>query len=252
VTLDPKLTGKYPLIPFRFRRHVTRVDRAVVGRYAQYAVCDISDWVGRLYTMTDEIRPLYAGAPRVLGSAVTVKAPRGDNAAVKAAAEFVTPGDVLVIDAQGFTGWCAGGFGMLISAIEDRGLGGVIVNGAYRDVVEFRHARVGLYGVALSPATGPKLGPGEINVPVACGGVVVHPGDLVVADEDGVVVVPSEFAGQVADHIDAIHDRKASQGRGNDRVQDLEQRRNEVVARLFEQMGGNWLDETASEPRTSA
>ncbi len=152
---------------------------------------------GRLYTMTDEIRPLYAGAPRVVGTAVTVKAPRGDNAAVKAGAEFITPGDVLVIDAQGFTGWCAGGYSMLAAAVKDRGLAGVIVNGAYRDVAEFRQAHLGLYGISLSAGTGPKLGPGEINVPVACGGVVLHAGDLVVADEDGVVVVPRANVAEV-------------------------------------------------------
>lgn len=190
-----------PVVSFRARRSVLRLPQGLVEGYANIPVADISDAVGRLYTMDASIRPLYEGAPRLLGSAVTVKCPAGDNFGVKAALSLVEPGDVLVIDGQGFTDWCLGGFRMLGTAIAERGLQGVIVNGAYRDALECKAAGFPIYAKGIAPWSGAKHGPAEINVPVACGGVIIEPGDIVIADMDGCVAVPRTSASSVFEYV---------------------------------------------------
>ncbi|GAA2858010.1 regulator of RNase E activity RraA [Aminobacter niigataensis] len=192
---------RYPTVTFRARLSFLRLPMGLVESFSSAPIADLSDAVGRLYTMDSSIRPLYPDAPRLLGSAVTVKCPAGDNFGVKSALRLIEPGDVLVIDGQGFTDWCLGGFRMLEEAIADRGLRGVIVNGAYRDAEQCSAARFAVYAKAISPWSGPKRGPAEINVPVACGGVIVEPGDVVVADQDGAVVVPRLFATAVLRRI---------------------------------------------------
>jgi 4-hydroxy-4-methyl-2-oxoglutarate aldolase len=203
-------TGKQGIIPSVIVSDTPRPSGAEVLRIGEWPVADISDLVGRLYTMTSEIRPLYQPAPRLLGTALTVRAPRGDNAAVKAALAMLRDGDVLVIDAQGFTDWCCGGFNMLRQARASFELGGVLVNGAYRDVADFASAGLPLYGIAANPATGPKLGPGEINVPVSCGNVIVNPGDIVYGDPDGVAVVPRQHVSLIIDVLDQRRGRRGS------------------------------------------
>lgn len=116
---------------------------------------------------------------------------------VRALAE-ARAGDVLVVDAKGFSHWCLGGYRLLDHARKDCGLAGLLVNGAYRDVEEIREARFPVYATGVSPFSGPKAGPGEVNVPVACGGVVVHPGDIVSASSEGIVVVPARATRDVA------------------------------------------------------
>ncbi|MCI0144074.1 hypothetical protein KNN17_21195 [Arthrobacter bambusae] len=196
------MTGKLPVIGAQHQPRVEGADPSIILRLASHSTADLSDLVGRLYTMTPEIRPLYTPCPRMAGTAVTVRTARGDNQAVKDAVADIQTGDVLVIDAQGFTGWCSGGYGMLRAATADGKLAGVIVNGAYRDIAEFEVAGLPIYGIATSPATGPKLGPGQINVAVSCGNVIINPGDVIIADAEGVIVVPhsqSEVIATVAD-----------------------------------------------------
>jgi regulator of RNase E activity RraA len=146
-----------------------------------------------------------------VGTAITAKCPPGDNLAVKKALTLTQPGDVLVIDAQGFTEWCLGGFQMLKRAIKERGLRGLIVHGAYRDASEAKEGQFPIYAVGTSTWSGPKVGPGEINVPVCCGGVIVHPGDVVCASGDGIVVVPRAYIGAVIDRLRSVQRAKASQ-----------------------------------------
>ncbi|SDO04785.1 RraA family protein [Ensifer sp. YR511] len=195
---------RYPTVTFRVRRSFLRLPAGLIEGFRGTPIADLSDAVGRLYTLDGTIRPIYPGAPRLLGSAVTVKCPAGDNFGVKAALQLIEPGDVLVIDGQGFTEWCLGGFRMLETAIAERGLRGVIVNGAYRDVEQCAAARFPVFAKAIAPWSGPKKGPAEINVPVACGGVIVEPGDLVVADLDGAVVIPRLYATAVQDRIQKV------------------------------------------------
>lgn len=190
-------SGKYPLVTFRIRQDFPRHSPRLLSAFESCFTPDVSDLVGRMYTMDASIKSLYTPAPKLVGTALTVKCPPGDNVGVKKALYLVKPGDVLVIDAQGFMEWCLGGFGMLVRAIRERGLKGLVVNGAYRDISQFQQANFPIYAKGVAPWSGPKRGPAEINVPVCCGGVIVHPGDAIVADEDGVAVVPY-------DHVEAV------------------------------------------------
>lgn len=158
---------------------------------------DVSDAVGRLYTMGSRIRSLYQPVPRLVGVALTVKAHPGDNLAVHGALARVQPGDVLVVDWQGYADGCGSGAASLVVPIR-RGLAGVVIDGGWRDVDELRAMGFPVFGrreVIFSPG---KREPGELNVPVCCGGVIVEAGDVVVADAEGVAVVPRRHAEDVA------------------------------------------------------
>ncbi len=233
------MSGRYPLVSFRIRNTFPRLAPALVKRFEKYPLCDISDKVGRMYTMDDTIRPFYEPAPKLLGTALTVKCPPGDNMGVKKALQMIEPGDVLVVDALGFTEWCLGGYDMLILAIQERGMKGLMVNGAYRDVALAKAANFPIYCKGAAPYSGHKLGPFEINVPVCCGGVIVHPGDLVTASEgEGAVVVPQGYAAPIADAIDdykkTVVDRSWAVKREADR--------DEYFETVFKERSGVYLD----------
>lgn len=161
----------------------------VLGFFAGTPVTDVSDTVGRLYTMDPGVRPLYAPMRRLVGVALTVKAPPGDNWAVHAGLGRAVPESVLVVDWRGHTASCGGGHTMLQPAI-GRGLAGLVIDGAWRDVEEIAASGFPVCGRAVSAFSPGKRELGELNVPVSCGGVVVRPGDVIVGDADGVAVVP--------------------------------------------------------------
>lgn len=181
---------KIGVLPFRIGEDAARMDEALASFIGNASVTEISDCVGPMYTLDGGVRPFCTSDKQVYGSALTVKCPPGDNVAVFKAISLGRPGDILVVDAKGFNNWCLGGFEMLEYAVNQLGIRAFIVNGAYRDIVEIREAGLPLFATGISPLAGPKGGGGEVNVPVCCGGVVIHPGDLVVASDEGVVVVP--------------------------------------------------------------
>jgi len=189
---------KKPLTPFIFHRDFERPAAADVAALAAADVTRVSDLAGRMYTCHPSIRALTATAVPMCGPAFTVKCPPGDNLGVMAAVRTVGRGDVLVVDGQGFTQWCMGGFELLKYARDVRGMAGLLVHGAWRDVQEAQAEGLPVYGLAVSPHSGPKFGPAEVNVPVACGGVVISPGDVVCASAEGVAVVPRASAAAVA------------------------------------------------------
>ena len=192
---------KYPVVPSVIREDFERPDTGLVSLFAAQYVPDVCDAVGRMYTVRG-VRSLFEPAIPVVGPALTVRCPPGDNFGVKTALTLARPGDVLVVDGQGFSDWCLGGFQMLQNAIHIRGLKGLIVYGAYRDAGEARSAGFPIYATGIAPWSGPKLGPVEINVPVGCGGVIVHPGDIICASEEGIAVVPQAYAARVAEAIE--------------------------------------------------
>jgi 4-hydroxy-4-methyl-2-oxoglutarate aldolase len=188
--------GHRPVVPPIVRAHAPPPDSALLERFGTAFIPDVSDAVGRLYTMDRGIRPLYEPMHRLVGQALTVKAAPGDNLAVHGALAMVRDGDVLVIDWRG-TDACATGAGSLALPIRD-GLRGAVVDGGWRDIAELEAIGFPVFGRGISAWSPPKARPGEINVPVVCGGVVVTPGDIIVGDREGVAVVPREFAAQVA------------------------------------------------------
>ena len=174
---------------------------ALVKVIAGADVTKLSELVGRMYTMNASLRPLGPVALPLTGVATTAKCPPGDNLGLVKALTLVAAGDVLVVDAQGFSEWCLGGFQLLRYARDTRGLAGLVVNGAYRDVPEAQEAAFPVYATAIAPYSGPKAGPFEINVPVCCGGVIVQAGDVISANNEGIVVVPQRSVRDVADAI---------------------------------------------------
>ena len=180
-----------------FERPAATLVQAIAGK----DVTRISELVGRMYTMDASVRALGPLALPVTGVVTTAKCPPGDNLGLVKALTLVEAGDVLVVDAQGFSEWCLGGFQLLKHARDTRGLAGLIVNGAYRDVAEAQDAGFPVYATAVAAYSGPKAGPCEVNVPVCCGGVIVQAGDVVSASAEGLVVVPRRSLQAVVDAL---------------------------------------------------
>lgn len=178
-------------------RDFERVPAALLKRLGKFPAAIIGDVLGRRNLMAAHIRPVNP-ARRLCGPALTVETRAGDNLMVHAALELARPGDVLVIDAHGDVSTAIMG-GLMGLAAEKIGLGGVIIDGALRDRDELFAFKVPYYCKAFTPCGPDKDGPGQINLPISCGGVAIQPGDAIVGDADGIVVVPRAMAAAAAD-----------------------------------------------------
>ncbi|MDQ4085164.1 MAG: RraA family protein [Actinomycetota bacterium] len=179
---------------------------AVVVRFRNVSVATVSDAQERLWALDGGIRAMWSAATCV-GPALPVYTRAGDNLAVHRALDIARPGDVLVVNGQGDTSRALLG-GLLAARALQRGLAGVVVDGAVRDVDEIAAVGLPVFARASTPAGPYKHGPAEIGLPVACGGVVCSPGDIVCGDCDGVAVVPLSRAERVADAIGGILDKE--------------------------------------------
>lgn len=164
--------------------------------------CALSDCMGRFGAMTADMRPLF-DAIRFAGPAVTARTLASDLAAVFKAIDISTPGDVVVVDAHGSKDTAFWGENMTISA-QNRGVAAAVIDGACRDVVEIRRLGFPLYSRGIVPNVAAIAGYGQVNVSVQCGGQPVAPGDLIVADENGVVVVPLHAAAELLQRTRAL------------------------------------------------
>ncbi len=168
-------------------RDIQRIDPELVARAAQYPSSILADVAGRRGALCSRIAPL-APTMRLAGPALTIDVRPGDNLMIHAAMALARPGDVLVIDGKGDES-CALMGEIMVSQCMALGIAGVVVYGAVRDTEAIRALGFPMYAVGANPNGPSKLVPGRINWPVSVGGVTVQPGDLVVADGDGVVVV---------------------------------------------------------------
>lgn len=160
-----------------------------MGNDCPFPTALLSDAAEAPVALAVRIRPIWPGA-RLTGTAFTVRTPPGEHYAVKQAALSAGRGDVIVIDGGGATD--AALWGDILARVGlERGLAGLVVDGAVRDAEEIERLGFPVFAVATVPA-GPrgKTTPGEVGVPVRCGGVIVEPGDVVYGDRDGVVVIP--------------------------------------------------------------
>jgi RraA family protein len=188
-----------------------RAPRDVVKLYADFVTPNISDNMNRINGVCAEIRPMH-GSTQLLGSAFTVKTRPGDNLMVHKALDMLQPGDALVIDAGGDTTNAILGEIIMRLAIGN-GATGIVVDGAIRDAAAFSEAGFPCFARGATHRGPYKDGPGEINVPVTVGGAIVNPGDVVVGDADGVVVVPLEEAEELAQKVRKIVEKEAVQMR---------------------------------------
>lgn len=173
------------------RRELVRVSPEVVAQAARFQVAILADVAGRRGTL-DRVAAVAPGM-KLAGPAFTVEVRAGDNLMIHAAMAMAKPGDVLVIDGKGDTS-CALMGALMINACKVMGLGGIVIDGAVRDTEELRELGFPVFAVGANPNGPTKFIPGRINWPISAGGVAVSPGDLVVGDADGVVVVESEKA----------------------------------------------------------
>ena len=183
------------------KRNIVRADRAAVEQLSRFGVATIHEAMGRAGLMKPYLRPVYPGA-RICGTAVTVLLQPGDNWMMHVAAEQLQPGDVAVAactadNTDGFFG------DLLATSFKARGAKGLIIDGGCRDVDELQRMNFPVFSRAISAKGTIKATLGSVNVPVVCAGASVHPGDVVIADADGVVVVPAALAQQVADAAQA-------------------------------------------------
>ena len=183
-----------------------RVDRDLLDRFAKAPAANVGDVFDRLLVMDGGIRP-FTSSTRLVGTALPILTRAGDNLAIHRALDDAQPGDVLVINGQGDLSRAL--IGDLIGEIMvNRGVLGAVIDGAVRDAETLAAQGLVVFARAATPAGPFKNGPGAIGSPVAVGGVVVSSGDVVVADADGVVIVPRRRAGWAADQVAQVIDKE--------------------------------------------
>lgn len=182
----------------RIFTEITRADRALVEQFRGLPSSNINDEMNRLFCMHDYIRLLNPAKARpLLGTAITVKAPIGDNLFFHQALDMAQEGDVIVVDGGSGCNRSLAGEIMLRFA-EKKGIAGIVVDGCLRDLDGIETLDMPVYAKGVTPQGPFKFGPGEVNAPIACGGQVVFPGDILVGDRDGIVVIRRQDAQEVA------------------------------------------------------
>lgn len=197
------------MIGFRVNADINRPDPDLVARLSAYASTDFSDVMRGSGTMGRWIAPAFSPMPRIAGPAITVSIPTASMSILRVAFQQARPGDIIVVNGMGNMATALVGANM-IRGLLHRGAAGIIFDGAIRDITEIRADGLPVFARGVTTAEGPdKPEAGEVNFPIACGGVVVNPGDIVVADEDGIAVIPPAHAEQVLTAVKELDARHA-------------------------------------------
>ncbi len=229
--------------------NIERPDASLIEAFREIPSANIGDCMQRMYCMFGGIKPF--NGIKLTGPAFTVKVPAGDNLMAQAALDYAKPGDIVVIDGAGYTDRALFG-GMMLAYAQMRGIGGFIVNGAVRDTDDILAGSIPVYGLSATPLGPYREGPGEINVPVVCGGQVVMPGDILVGDGDGVVIIPKNDAEEV---LEAARKNLAMEAEEMARMKSgeysEEAHRNKFTG-AFLKRGGVFLDDETKDPILTA
>ena len=183
------------------KRNIVRADAAAVQKIGKFGVATVHEAMGRVGLMQPYMRPIYSGA-LVSGTAVTVLLHPGDNWMMHVVAEQIQPGDIVVAAITADN--CDGFFGdLLATSFMARGAKALVIDAGVRDVRELTSMGFPVWSKGISAKGTIKATIGSVNIPLVCAGVNIEPGDAVVADDDGVVVVPAAWAQKVADIAEA-------------------------------------------------
>ena len=188
----PKSSEMTPGPGFRVKMDIERPDASLTASFRDFETPDISDILNRMYTMSPEIRNVV-NDDTLIGPALTVKVFPGDNLMVHKALDAAKPGDVVVIDTSGSQRNAVLG-DLVTNKARHRGIAGFIVDGLVRDLPGLKEAGLPVFARGITPFGPLHRGPGELNYAVSCGGIVVNPGDIIVADQSGIAVIRREVA----------------------------------------------------------
>lgn len=194
-------------VGFRVKTSRSRPDPGEVAAFESLEVANIADAMNGIGLLTPDLRPLTSDADFV-GVALTVNLSPGDGFMLRHAIELAEPGDVLVVNAFGDTSRAVLG-GNVAMAIKKRGVAGLVIDGALRDLEEVRTIGLPVHARGIATRSGTTMcGTGEVNYPIACGSVVVAPGDIIRADSEGVVVIPQADVAEVLERAKRIQGAK--------------------------------------------
>jgi RraA family protein len=180
-------------VGFRVFTKIKRADQDLIEQFRNIPSSNIADVMWRSASLGGTMRAYHAPGLTMAGSAITVRVSPADNLLMHKAMEVAMPGDVIIVETGGdLTNAITGE--IMCTYAKKKGIAGFVIDGAVRDSKGIEDLRFPVYAKGLQPRGPYKDGPGEINVPISCNGVVVNPGDLVIGDDDGVVIVPLKEA----------------------------------------------------------
>jgi RraA family protein len=214
----PKSAELHPGPGFRIRTNFPRLPSLIMEQLSDFPTPDISDLLNRMYALNPAIHCLTGCDHRMWGPACTVRVFPGDNLMVHKALDIVQPGDVIVVDA-GSSPMNAVLGDLVATKAKHRGVAGLVVDGLIRDLPGIFEVGIPVYARGTTPIGPLHRGPGEINYPISCGGTIINPGDVIVADNAGIVAVPRDVVAVVLqrlkEHAAKQADYLASVQRGN-------------------------------------